>query len=64
MYGDWTDARPRQTACPFCRGSAVDTLAKVITATTCWRCRECEKTWTIASLDRPATRGGHASGHD
>jgi hypothetical protein len=35
--------------CPFCNGRAVDTLAKVITVTTYWRCRECDKTWTIAS---------------
>jgi ribosomal protein L37AE/L43A len=40
-------ARPR--ICPFCNGRAVDTLAKVITVTTYWRCRECDKTWTIAS---------------
>ena len=31
------------------RSQAVDTLAKVITVTTYWRCRECDKTWTIAS---------------
>lgn len=42
-----TIARP--TICPFCGGKAVDTLAKVITVTTYWRCRECDKTWTIAS---------------
>jgi len=33
--------------CPFCHGSRFDTLAKVITPATCWRCRECDKTWTI-----------------
>jgi hypothetical protein len=43
-----TVARP--TACPFCKGTAIDTLAKVITVTTFWRCRRCEGTWTIASL--------------
>ena len=42
-----TIARPK--ICPFCSGRAVDTLAKVITETTFWRCRECDKTWTIAS---------------
>jgi ribosomal protein L37AE/L43A len=42
-----TIARP--SMCPFCGGKAVDTLAKVITVSTYWRCRECEKTWTIAS---------------
>jgi ribosomal protein L37AE/L43A len=48
-----TIARPSE--CPFCGGKAVDTLAKVITVTTYWRCRECEKTWTIAS-QTPTTR--------
>lgn len=42
-----TIARP--SMCPFCGGKAVDTLAKVITVSTYWRCRECDKTWTIAS---------------
>lgn len=40
----------RPTMCPFCKSKIIDTRAKVITATTCWRCRECEGTWTIASL--------------
>jgi ribosomal protein L37AE/L43A len=39
----------RPTLCPFCRNKVIDTLAKVITVTTLWRCRVCEKTWTIAS---------------
>jgi ribosomal protein L37AE/L43A len=39
----------RPTVCPFCKGKRFDTLAKVITATTFWRCRECDGTWTIAS---------------
>jgi ribosomal protein L37AE/L43A len=39
----------RPSNCPFCQGRAVDTLAKVITAATTWRCRTCEQTWTIAS---------------
>jgi ribosomal protein L37AE/L43A len=39
----------RPTACPFCNGRRVDTLAKAVTATTLWRCRECDETWTIAS---------------
>ena len=43
-----TVARPTQ--CPQCNGKIIDTLAKVITVDTCWRCRECEATWTIASL--------------
>jgi ribosomal protein L37AE/L43A len=42
-----TIARP--SMCPFCGGKAVDTLAKVITVTTYWRCWHCDKTWTIAS---------------
>lgn len=47
----------RPTACPQCGGKIIDTLAKVITADTCWRCRECEATWTIASLAMSAGRG-------
>ena len=43
-----TVARP--TECPFCHGRAVDTLARIITVTTCWRCRHCDATWTIAGL--------------
>jgi ribosomal protein L37AE/L43A len=39
----------RPSLCPFCGSKAVDTLAKVIAVTTYWRCRECDKTWTIAS---------------
>ncbi len=46
----------RQTNCPFCKGRIVDTLAKVITVTTMWRCRECEQTWTIASLSAASPR--------
>ena len=50
-----TVARP--THCPSCKGTVFDTLAKVITETTLWRCRQCEETWTIksvaASLPRP-----------
>ena len=44
----------RPTMCPFCKHRAVDTLAKVITETTFWRCRGCERTWTIASM-RPSS---------
>ena len=47
----------RPTHCPSCKGTVFDTLAKVITETTLWRCRQCEETWTIksvaASLPRP-----------
>jgi ribosomal protein L37AE/L43A len=38
----------RPTMCPFCKSRIIDTQAKVITVTTLWRCRECERTWTIA----------------
>jgi transposase-like protein len=38
----------RPSMCPFCNGNAVDTLAKAITVKTCWRCRHCDRTWTIA----------------
>ena len=40
----------RPTECPFCGRKGVGTLAKVITANTCWRCRGCEATWTMAGL--------------
>lgn len=43
------EAVSRPSQCPFCNGRAVDTLAKVITPDTSWRCRLCEKTWTIGS---------------
>lgn len=46
----------RPTSCPFCKGTIIDTLAKVITVTTFWRCRECERTWTIQSLRASSTR--------
>jgi hypothetical protein len=46
-----TVARP--TVCPFCKGRIIDTLAKVIAVTTTWRCRECDGTWTIASVKQP-----------
>ena len=42
-------AVPRPTVCPFCKGTRIDTLAKVITTATLWRCRDCDGTWTIAS---------------
>jgi ribosomal protein L37AE/L43A len=42
----------RPTVCPFCKGKVIDTLAKVLTERTFWRCRTCEATWTIASLAR------------
>jgi len=37
----------RPTACPFCNGKIIDTLAKVISPATMWRCRECDQTWTM-----------------
>jgi ribosomal protein L37AE/L43A len=46
----------RPAVCPFCKGRIIDTLARVITATAVWRCRECDQTWTIASLRPPSTR--------
>jgi hypothetical protein len=40
----------RPTVCPFCKGSCVDpAVARIVTAKTCWRCRECDQTWTIAN---------------
>ena len=44
--------------CPFCKSKIIDTLAKVITVTSLWRCRNCEETWTIAGLGRSPTRPG------
>jgi len=46
----------KPTACPFCKGKIIDTLAKVITVTSFWRCRECDQTWTIASLKASGAR--------
>jgi ribosomal protein L37AE/L43A len=56
-----SDKRPdqavlRPTVCPFCKGTRFDTLAKVITTATFWRCRECDGTWTIASQAASPTR--------
>jgi ribosomal protein L37AE/L43A len=48
----WNQPIMRPTKCPFCDGRIVDTIAKTITVTTLWRCRECEETWTLASLAR------------
>jgi len=45
----FTDEITRPTKCPFCHGKIIDTLAKVLTVKTLWRCRECEETWTLAS---------------
>jgi ribosomal protein L37AE/L43A len=46
----------RPTVCPFCKGKIIDTLAKVISVATVWRCRECDRTWTIASLPAASAR--------
>lgn len=46
----FSDAVQRPTMCPSCNGKRIDTLAKVLTVSTLWRCRVCESTWTIASL--------------
>ena len=45
----FNEAIDRPIACPFCQGKRIDTLAKAVTVTTVWRCRECDGTWTIAS---------------
>jgi hypothetical protein len=42
-------ALTRPTHCPSCQGRVIDTLAKVITTRTCWRCRGCDHTWTLAT---------------
>lgn len=46
----------RPATCPFCKGRGVDTLAKIVTAKTLWRCRVCEQTWTIESVTASPTR--------
>ena len=43
----FTEPIPRPAHCPFCRSKVIDTLAKIVTPTSFWRCRQCEKTWTI-----------------
>jgi len=40
----------RPAACPYCNATVIETLAKIITASSFWRCRKCEGTWTGASL--------------
>ena len=46
----------RPKICPFCNGKIIDTLAKVFTETTFWRCRECDGTWTVKSLRQSRLR--------
>jgi DnaJ-class molecular chaperone len=46
----------RPTQCPFCNGTRFDTLAKVINSMTCWRCRDCDGTGTIASQATGSSR--------
>jgi len=46
----------RPAACPFCKGKIIGTLAKILTDSTLWRCRECDRTWTIASVKASSTR--------
>lgn len=50
------EAVKRPAACPFCNGNVIDTLAKEITVTSVWRCRHCDRTWTIASAATPPPR--------
>ncbi len=50
----------RPEACPFCESKAVGTLAKVITASTYWRCQSCGEMWNPQRLERtsrPPRRG-------
>jgi len=56
MSNSDTDNVTRPARCPFCNGTVLDTLARVITVNSMWRCRHCEKTWTIKSL-RPYSPG-------
>ena len=54
----------RPAMCPYCQGRRIDTLAKVISPATCWRCRECDKTWTMANSpdSRRVSRGPGGAG--
>ena len=54
QFADAVVTRP--VACPSCKGRIIETLAKVITAATAWRCRECERVWTIAGTRASAPR--------
>jgi transposase-like protein len=50
----------RPEVCPFCQSKAVGTLAKVITASTYWRCQSCGEMWNPQRLERathPPRRG-------
>ena len=50
----------RPEACPFCQSKAVSTLAKVITASTYWRCQACGEMWNPERHERtmrPPRRG-------
>ena len=50
----------RPEACPFCQSKAVGTLAKVITASTYWRCQACGEMWNPERHEkttRPQRRG-------
>jgi hypothetical protein len=45
-----SDIVTRPSECPYCRGKAVGTLAKVYTAKTMWSCGKCHRTWTLAAI--------------
>jgi hypothetical protein len=51
-----TDVVARPDGCPSCQSRTIDTLAKVITVNTTWRCRGCEHTWSISA---PNSASGH-----
>jgi transposase-like protein len=40
----------RPSHCPYCTSKAVETLAKELTLNTMWRCRACDRAWTITQL--------------
>ena len=42
----------RPEVCPFCTSKAVGTLAKVITASTYWRCQSGGEMWNPERLQR------------
>jgi ribosomal protein L37AE/L43A len=47
---DQTEEALRPEACPFCQSKALSTLAKVISASTYWRCATCGNVWNPSRL--------------
>ena len=56
LNGPPLEAAVRPATCPRCHSPAIDTLARVITVTTHWRCRGCDHGWSIASETASSNR--------